>query len=308
MLVRIVKKNEILAANKLLGERLAKQLQHREGPYTIGYPSGNFTVPYLLADARIWYRQSKGPKEAVPRLFNSFGISSELRRHASNDICVEVNVPYSGDTRQVAGFFARDNQSGKVCLMHNGKVGGGRKGVGKVEFLKFSGFPLIAVESPERRKGDSERAVLVAALDSTSLLSEIANFVRRVYDFKNYVREEALRRKSDEEIAEDARVGTKKPKRKVVETVVIERNASVAEFARRRAKGKCELCESAAPFADKHGFPFLEVHHIIWLSEDGEDTDLNTVALCPNCHRKMHIVNSSQDVEMLKRKAVGRDA
>ena len=41
-------------------------------------------------------------------------------------------------------------------------------------------------------------------------------------------------------------------------------------------------------------------HHKKWLSNGGEDTTENTVALCPNCHRKMHALNLPQDVKMLK--------
>lgn len=52
-----------------------------------------------------------------------------------------------------------------------------------------------------------------------------------------------------------------------------------------------------APFIDAKGEPYLEVHHIIWLSHGGADTIENTVALCPNCHRKMHILQSADDVE-----------
>jgi 5-methylcytosine-specific restriction protein A len=39
----------------------------------------------------------------------------------------------------------------------------------------------------------------------------------------------------------------------------------------------------------------LEVHHIQWLSNDGDDTIDNIVALCPNCHRKMHILDLEKD-------------
>ena len=53
-------------------------------------------------------------------------------------------------------------------------------------------------------------------------------------------------------------------------------------------------------FSDKEGKPYIETHHIDWLSKGGEDTIENTVALCPNCHRKMHIINSEKDVEKLK--------
>ena len=79
-----------------------------------------------------------------------------------------------------------------------------------------------------------------------------------------------------------------------------DRNAWVAEYAKRRADGICQLCKNEAPFRDKTGNPFLETHHLIWLSKGGEDTIKNTVALCPNCHRRMHILDDDRDVEQLR--------
>ncbi|NMA04739.1 MAG: HNH endonuclease [Acholeplasmataceae bacterium] len=79
-----------------------------------------------------------------------------------------------------------------------------------------------------------------------------------------------------------------------------ERNVYVAEFAKRRAKGICQLCGNQAPFKSKSGDPYLETHHIEWLSKGGTDTIENTVALCPNCHKRMHVVGSSEDIKKLK--------
>lgn len=83
-----------------------------------------------------------------------------------------------------------------------------------------------------------------------------------------------------------------------------DRDAFVSEFAKRRAKGSCQLCENPAPFKSKNGEPYLETHHIEWLSRGGPDTIENTVALCPNCHKKMHIVENPQDVAKLKQKVI----
>ena len=55
-----------------------------------------------------------------------------------------------------------------------------------------------------------------------------------------------------------------------------------------------------APFADQAGEPYLECHHIEWLSKGGMDSADNCVALCPNCHRKMHTLNDPDDVNILK--------
>lgn len=54
------------------------------------------------------------------------------------------------------------------------------------------------------------------------------------------------------------------------------------------ANGTCEVCDTPAPFIDKNGDPFLEVHHVRPLGEGGPDVTENAVAACPNCHRRLH--------------------
>lgn len=81
------------------------------------------------------------------------------------------------------------------------------------------------------------------------------------------------------------------------------RRENVILYTLKRANGICQLCNQPAPFLNKNGIPFLEVHHIDFLSEGGSDTIYNTVALCPNCHRKMHIIPSHKDILKLKKKA-----
>ena len=78
-------------------------------------------------------------------------------------------------------------------------------------------------------------------------------------------------------------------------------SAEVVKETRKCANGVCQLCKQPAPFTDKNGNPYLEMHHIVWLSRGGEDSSKNTVALCPNCHTRMHVLDKSEDVEKLKR-------
>ncbi|MFB7637684.1 HNH endonuclease [Peribacillus butanolivorans] len=76
-----------------------------------------------------------------------------------------------------------------------------------------------------------------------------------------------------------------------------DRDPYVSEYIKRRANGICDLCGKPAPFKDKKGNPYLESHHVVWLSKGGEDTIYNTVALDPSCHRKMHVLDLNEDVE-----------
>jgi 5-methylcytosine-specific restriction protein A len=81
----------------------------------------------------------------------------------------------------------------------------------------------------------------------------------------------------------------KHPKTQMVTTTVFIRNPYVVAEVLHRAQGKCEKCGHEAPFLRaKDGTPYLEVHHQILLSEGGEDTVENAIALCPNCHRQVH--------------------
>lgn len=82
------------------------------------------------------------------------------------------------------------------------------------------------------------------------------------------------------------------------------RSIYVREFARKVSKGICQLCDKAAPFTDKYGNPFLEVHHVKYLSQKGTDTIDNVVALCPNCHRKIHQLELEEDLKKIEEKAL----
>lgn len=81
-----------------------------------------------------------------------------------------------------------------------------------------------------------------------------------------------------------------------------DRDPYVSEYVKRRAEGHCDLCGKPAPFLDKKGNPYLESHHVQWLSRLGEDTIYNTVALDPSCHRKMHVLDLEEDVRKLHAK------
>lgn len=61
-----------------------------------------------------------------------------------------------------------------------------------------------------------------------------------------------------------------------------------------------QVTKQPAPFEDTFGNPFLENHHIPWLSKGGQNTIQNSIAFCSNCHQKMHILNLHKDVEKLK--------
>ena len=102
------------------------------------------------------------------------------------------------------------------------------------------------------------------------------------------------------ELAKRAKEARPKAGQRSVVSVEYERDPHVAAYAKLRANGRCQLCLNPAPFHNKAGVPYLETHHLEWLAKGGEDTPANTVALCPNCHRRMHVLDDPADIEKLR--------
>ena len=82
-------------------------------------------------------------------------------------------------------------------------------------------------------------------------------------------------------------------------TITYLRNSYVAAYVKKLAYGICDLCQKPAPFLSANAEPYLESHHVTWLSHGGDDLPNNVVALCPNCHRKMHIRDEEFDRDVL---------
>lgn len=84
------------------------------------------------------------------------------------------------------------------------------------------------------------------------------------------------------------------------EVTVYYRDPYLKMLVKKIAKGICQLCKEPAPFLDPYGSPYLEEHHVQQLANGGKDEISNVVALCPNCHRKVHIRQDAQDILELK--------
>lgn len=258
----------------------------------------------VVGNNTVWFAYQTLADEPVPRHWNAFG-AGQPALGRSNAITVEVNVasPWAG--KRIAGLFARNDTSGDVLLLHRGAIGGSREGVGKAQFTAWyqaNGAELVTFLSPN---GKNESAFLVADLQQDQFLTGLESFVDAVRRFKSLHKGEnpTLVSVSDADLEDRAAHAPERPKSSTTASVVYARNPAVAELAKRRAGGRCELCRQPAPFTNVSNEPYLESHHIVWLAHGGSDRPENTVALCPNCHRKMHVLNHPTDVERLLRRA-----
>ncbi len=172
-LVLLTDRREIARAQENLQGHF-KNGATKQGAVSLGFQGGRIDgAASWRADLGIWAVF----RELEDRYWNAFGTVDPFE--GSPSIVVEINPPQEGSTRRLGGAFARDSEGG-VFLVHRGKVGGGRKGVGKTAFMdSLPGKKALVVH-----EGKSDPVVVVGSLDSVEFLEELASFVRSVERFK----------------------------------------------------------------------------------------------------------------------------
>ncbi len=103
------------------------------------------------------------------------------------------------------------------------------------------------------------------------------------------VSEEIIKCANREVIFDRAKTATGKPAKRFIERAEFIRSPFIVAAVLIRSDGKCEMPGCARQlFSRDDDSPYLEVHHVVPLSEDGDDTFINAAALCPHCHREVH--------------------
>jgi hypothetical protein len=172
----------------------------------------------------------------------SFGIQNPSdNEHASLRITCEINVPKLGTDGRCGGAFYRKGTHTYLC--HNGRVGGGGKGIGKTAFLSWY---------KDRYRITPPPGIIVGELSGpkSRFLSSTADFVNAVAQFKREVKEKRTVEQEldlDADIAEDeGEFGPRSSKRdreRALRSINIRRGQP--EFRKKLLKaysGKCALC------------------------------------------------------------------
>jgi hypothetical protein len=231
MLTLIESAMEKVHAQGALQARLEKSWRNREKRVVVWRPdSRQITVHH---NGRYWFGSLPlNDDGSTPRYWNPFG---EYRASGNLQIAVELNVPTDSNSKRVSGFFAKDAETGVVYLMHDGGVGGGRKGVGQKAFLAWSDSKLVPVADAE---GDFRLGIIVAPVDAKDTASDIARFVQSTIEFKDAVKRgeahtpqaRAAQRRFDDYFDE---FSGKKRRRRVKEMEYISRHGDIVRALRK---------------------------------------------------------------------------
>ncbi|MCM1161579.1 MAG: HNH endonuclease [Roseburia sp.] len=167
-----------------------------------------------------------------------------------------------------------------------------------VKYCIIPQYTNIRIKKEENSHGGYNYTFLLEIIGLDDIQSVLKNLqANQEQEYSSKPKEDLFqeaRNKSD--IAEEYQKGT------TVITKVFKRDAAVSAYVKMRANGKCDLCGSNAPFIDKKGNPYLEEHHIVRLADGGADSIDNAVALCPNCHREIHIIGTQEMNNDLKKR------
>jgi 5-methylcytosine-specific restriction endonuclease McrA len=75
------------------------------------------------------------------------------------------------------------------------------------------------------------------------------------------------------------------PARRTLILEVVKRNAQRARQLKRDRNYTCERCGESTSWLTRADVPYVEVHHLIPLGENGFDDERNLAVLCSDCHR-----------------------
>ncbi len=179
----IESKVEIEKAQRMLESAIHRDFK-KKVIKSIGYPGGTTFGAEVVTDGAYWHYSSDHDDAGIPnpRHLNWFGLFKE---GTGLQISVEINTVYEGRNDQVAGFFARDNGTGSIYLLHSGRVGGGTKGVGKTAFLAWSNQPIIEVVDSS---GGIREGVLVMPVKGIAATRSAVRYIDIISKFKQAVR------------------------------------------------------------------------------------------------------------------------
>jgi hypothetical protein len=141
----------------------------------LGFQGGGLEAEtHLLPRFGIWVAVD----ELENRFWNALGLGDP--RKDDRSIIVEVNPPKAGLDRRVSGLFLED-ASGQVFMAHRGRVGGGRKGIGKEAFRDWYPGSFVTI----RDGGAPASVILLGKLEGERFLNDLAEFTHRVATFKH---------------------------------------------------------------------------------------------------------------------------
>ncbi len=190
-MLRVVEDEAAIRRHQRQFAKALRTLAEETIPVKLGHPGASEKAKVAWSETLgIWCFSRK---IAGSRYWNAFGVGRP-EGGAGIAITCEINFPLCGIDRRTGGAFAQD-RAGRVFVVHRGKLGGGRKGIGKSLFENsYRGVWEMMDDG-----GEETPVALIGVLHSPRFARQIAQFVRKIARIK----ESAAARSSQAELTFD---------------------------------------------------------------------------------------------------------
>jgi HNH endonuclease/EVE domain len=249
-----------------------------------------------LRDAKSWIAEHD-PQPALKRSDTALSGSLEAIRTVGGRV-LAVQVQFGTDPQDDISYQDRLLANGNIILIGRGKrtFGNQKDSHGNAALLtaikKYSqtAFPVY-----EKWYGDRYRCLgrYTAIAFKYSELNEAApgyKVFRFILQPASNVADEARSESVQADFENDVMLVVS-PERKQRIVTIMNRNRALAFKVKHDANYRCERCGLVTEWLTDSKKPYLEVHHIIPLGQDGFDELRNMIALCADCHRMLHMAD-----------------
>ena len=154
-----------------------KSLIDEEIKVKLGHQGAGFPAKVLWSKSLGIWKFSRAIKEV--RYWNAFGVGKPGASSVLS-IASEINFPWSQIDRKTGGAFAEDAW-GNVFVIHRGKIGGGKKGIGKSLFE----HNYRGVWSFKEDRDLLSQVAVIGALNSPRFALQAAQFVKKIEILKS---------------------------------------------------------------------------------------------------------------------------
>jgi hypothetical protein len=176
MLFILTNRREIENAQREFVTKLEKRCD-RQIPVKVGYRGGYVDCSIRWSQALgLWFYSEKIEGS---RYWNAFGLSEVVpRQNSMLSIVCEINPPVEGLNKRAQGAFAQDDY-GHVWLVHRGKIGGGKPGIGRKLFFENYQGEVMEIAG--------NKIAMIGDISSPDFVEHIRNFVQEVERIKSLI-------------------------------------------------------------------------------------------------------------------------
>ncbi len=168
----IINSSEIISLNKAFHGLMKSNSTGKPKKLRYSTPGGSGeAIAYYYPNSDFWWSGDRLSKSH--KFYNLFGIAPDYER--TNSIRVQINYQKEFNDFKEAAYWAKDN-SGRVFLLHSGKMGGGIKGITIENIDKYYSRKKVVASN----NGNQKECFIVCEINSPRAFTQVVSFIKEI--------------------------------------------------------------------------------------------------------------------------------